>query len=400
MAINLIPLITGGGDSARSRLDGAPTLGVPDVVTVVGTVQGLNQTFTDLPDKIILPALSTRQVTTANNTIPAINASAQLLSAWTAGSINLFLNTRLVTGFPPLSSDVTTATRVTPDGAAPPLPLDGAPSATEDDVVYVTGLVQGVNLVFTDLQDRVILPALAVRKLTTPLNLVRVINGSAQLLAAWNAGQIALTWNGKAVVTFSPMQTADDVAAAAAATSPSIGGSSTTTGLPAPGGGITPPPPNLLVLPDATATQKGVLQLTGALTGTANIPQLSLTGVTPGVYTLSTVTVAGDGRITNAASGSVTVGGRSQRIVTSTPVIVAPTDDILLIQVAVAAYVPLPYPTANRFMTIKDRSGAADVNNITLSTATGQIDGSTTFVIASPFGSVDLIGDGVNWSIV
>ncbi|WJJ55292.1 hypothetical protein QB910_000048 [Dabrowskivirus KKP3916] len=60
-------------------------------------------------------------------------------------------------------------------------------------------------------------------------------------------------------------------------------------------------------LPDATDSQKGVIQLTGDLAGSASDPELAKTGVTAGVYKLADVTVDEKGRITYAQNGQVNI---------------------------------------------------------------------------------------------
>jgi hypothetical protein len=64
----------------------------------------------------------------------------------------------------------------------------------------------------------------------------------------------------------------------------------------------------------------------------------------------------------------------------------------------------LPAPTANGGLpfniTIKDGKGDAFVNNITVTPASGTIDGGSNFVIKSNFGSASFVSDGIsNYSV-
>lgn len=49
---------------------------------------------------------------------------------------------------------------------------------------------------------------------------------------------------------------------------------------------------------------------------------------------------------------------------------------------------------------IKDESGGALINNITVASTSGNIDGSATFVINTNYGSITVYSDGTNWFIV
>jgi hypothetical protein len=62
--------------------------------------------------------------------------------------------------------------------------------------------------------------------------------------------------------------------------------------------------------------------------------------------------------------------------------------------------VTLPAVSANRFVRIKDSSGDSEANNITVSPASGTIDGAATNVIDSNYGSVIYVSDGTNWFVL
>jgi hypothetical protein len=73
----------------------------------------------------------------------------------------------------------------------------------------------------------------------------------------------------------------------------------------------------------------------------------------------------------------------------------------LLVNVATPATVNLPAtPTTNARFTVKDASGAASTNNITVSGNGHTIDGAATQVIATNFGAFTAIFNGTNWFII
>ncbi len=61
--------------------------------------------------------------------------------------------------------------------------------------------------------------------------------------------------------------------------------------------------------------------------------------------------------------------------------------------------ITLPAVSISRYVHIKDK-GNAEANNITITPASGTIDGSASLVINSNYGSVTLVSDGTNWFIL
>lgn len=59
----------------------------------------------------------------------------------------------------------------------------------------------------------------------------------------------------------------------------------------------------------------------------------------------------------------------------------------------------IPSPDSGRVIIIKDNSGAALVNNITITPAAGNIDGAANYVINTNYGSVTLIYNGTQWNV-
>lgn len=77
------------------------------------------------------------------------------------------------------------------------------------------------------------------------------------------------------------------------------------------------------------------------------------------------------------------------------------TDYIVLANSSSAAFtVTLPAATSGRKIIIKDSGGSAQTNNITVSPASGTIDGAASFVINNNYQSIDLVSDGTNWFAV
>lgn len=73
---------------------------------------------------------------------------------------------------------------------------------------------------------------------------------------------------------------------------------------------------------------------------------------------------------------------------------------VALVNFAGAAAVVLPAPTSGKRMTVKDRSGNAATNNITVTSASGSLDGAASQTIATNYGSMTFVGDGTNWWVI
>lgn len=88
-------------------------------------------------------------------------------------------------------------------------------------------------------------------------------------------------------------------------------------------------------------------------------------------------------------------------IVTTTPYSANTSQYFLGVDVATAASVVLPVSPTGTVFLIKDIDGDAVINPITV-TATGGvlIDGSASATISTPFGSLQLVFNGTEWSIV
>lgn len=130
---------------------------------------------------------------------------------------------------------------------------------------------------------------------------------------------------------------------------------------------------------------------TGSVTAVENF-RVASTGVTIGPQSSSTAIHQINGglyRTTKTVTANYTVD-------TTT------TDDFILCNASGAINVTLPLPTAGRTLTIKDISGAATTNNITIVRhAAENIEGlASSYVINTSFQTVILTADGTNWWIV
>lgn len=88
-------------------------------------------------------------------------------------------------------------------------------------------------------------------------------------------------------------------------------------------------------------------------------------------------------------------------VVTTTPFNATTDDYFLAVDVAAAASIVLPVSPTGTVFIIKDIDGDANINPITI-TATGGalIDGSASATIDSPYGGLQFIFNGTEWSIV
>ena len=87
--------------------------------------------------------------------------------------------------------------------------------------------------------------------------------------------------------------------------------------------------------------------------------------------------------------------------VTTTPFQVLLGDYLLAVNVAVPSFIVLPIgaPIGTVFI-VKDTSGLAATNNITISAPTSTIDGVATYVININYASVTLVRTSTEWSVV
>lgn len=150
-----------------------------------------------------------------------------------------------------------------------------------------------------------------------------------------------------------------------------------------------------LSLPQSIATSSSPTFLGLTTTGT-----VSMTGgqVTIGAGTAGTINnmAIGGTTATTAKFTGLTVGYAS---VTTTPYTASADTYIIGVNRAGPVAITLPANTAGRIIAIKDESGNASVNNITITPASGTIDGQANLVIAGNYVSYTLYCNGSNWFI-
>lgn len=143
-----------------------------------------------------------------------------------------------------------------------------------------------------------------------------------------------------------------------------------------------------------------------------NTPSMAIAAPSGGTVTMDGAVIGGTtplaGSFTTAsATGILTTGSgkvSAIRVVTAAGAItVATTDDVVVVNKAsgAATVVNLPAtPTTGTQFIIKDGKGDAASNNITVTPAAGNIDGSATYVLNTNYGSVKLVYNGTQWNII
>lgn len=114
----------------------------------------------------------------------------------------------------------------------------------------------------------------------------------------------------------------------------------------------------------------------------------------------SGVTVTGDPGTNTLTIDAATI--IDYRNVNSSPYVVAATDEYLSIDTTSARTLQFPNSTTSgRIFTVKDRTGNAAANNITVTTVGGivTIDGAASVAINGNFNSINLIFNGSNYEI-
>jgi len=76
-------------------------------------------------------------------------------------------------------------------------------------------------------------------------------------------------------------------------------------------------------------------------------------------------------------------------------------DGVIIVDTTSArTIIPLATPTTGQMHRIKDNTGNAGTNNITITPSGENIDGASSFVINQNYASVDIVFNGSQWNIL
>jgi hypothetical protein len=77
------------------------------------------------------------------------------------------------------------------------------------------------------------------------------------------------------------------------------------------------------------------------------------------------------------------------------------TDQVIIVNTSTAKTINLiASPTTGQYYRIKDVTGTAGTNNITVTPNSGNIDGSASYTINSNYGSIDVVYTGSQWNVL
>ena len=138
--------------------------------------------------------------------------------------------------------------------------------------------------------------------------------------------------------------------------------------------------------------QNLTVQAQSATGGSNNGGNLVLAGGTSGSATSGLVSIA-SGKLTH----QITITSSTYSVDTNST-----TSDYVIFtdSTSNAITITLPAPTAGRTLIIKDKTGKASTNNVTVAQHSSEtIDGNNFFVLFTNYTSITLISDGSNWSL-
>ena len=146
---------------------------------------------------------------------------------------------------------------------------------------------------------------------------------------------------------------------------------------------------------------------TGDTSFVAYTPICGGTTTTGALQSVASTGTSGQVLMSNGASALPTFQTFSLTTITitavsSSPYVVLTTDYYLSVNTSSARTIQLPNaPATGRIFVIKDTSGTANTNNITVTTVGGavNIDGATSYVITQAYGSIQLAFNGTSYEV-
>lgn len=142
-----------------------------------------------------------------------------------------------------------------------------------------------------------------------------------------------------------------------------------------------------------------------SVSGTSN--QINSTGGTTPVLSLSsTITTPGSLTTTTTLTSTTLFSALAGQIVAITtpgayPYTTLATDFVILVDSSAARTItPLGSPATGQMYRIKDNTGSAALNNITITPSGKNIDGAASKIINSNYGSVDIVYNGTQWNLL
>jgi len=123
-----------------------------------------------------------------------------------------------------------------------------------------------------------------------------------------------------------------------------------------------------------------------------------------GTFSYANCSLVGAGKVI-ASTGQVPLIQSNDAVKITTPgaypYTTIPQDAVILVDSSSArTIIPLASPTTGQRHRIKDNIGSAASNNITITPSGKNIDGAASFVIATNWGSVDIVFNGTQWNIL
>ena len=133
-----------------------------------------------------------------------------------------------------------------------------------------------------------------------------------------------------------------------------------------------------------------------------NATSLDINTTSPLTVQSTTVTFNGLVSASHTNNGLLTLAGGtvdSVKVLSSgVSYAVLPTDRYILCQTGSVMVIGLPSgPATGRIISVKDSGGTAGTSTITITPASGLIDGQTSYVISANYGTVKLIWSGTKW---